>query len=96
MVTVGRLRSGDALNVIPTEAEIGISVRSFSAAVRALLKERICTLVNSTAESFGAKAEISYVEGYPVVENAADAVALAGSVATELVGKDHVTIEFRA
>ncbi|MDW5442632.1 M20/M25/M40 family metallo-hydrolase [Polaromonas sp. SM01] len=45
-------------------------------------------------QGFGAKAEINYVEGYPVVENAADAVALAASVATELVGKDHVTTEF--
>lgn len=45
-------------------------------------------------QGFGAKAEINYVEGYPVVENAADAVALAAGVATELVGKDHVAVEF--
>jgi hippurate hydrolase len=37
VVTVGRLRTGDALNVIPEMAEIGISVRSFSPDVRALL-----------------------------------------------------------
>ena len=94
VVTVGRLRSGDALNVIAAEAEIGISVRSFNSAVRTLLKERICTLVNSTAESYGAKAEIDYVEGYPVVDNAADAVTLAGNVASELVGQERVTRDF--
>ena len=94
VVTVGRLRSGDALNVIPAEAEIGISVRSFSVAVRALLKERICALVKSTAESYGARAEIDYVEGYPVVDNVADAVALAADVAAELVGKARVAPEF--
>lgn len=94
VVTVGRLRSGDALNVIPAEAEIGISVRSFSTAVRALLRERITTLVNATAEGYGAKAQIRYVEGYPVVENDAQAIALAGDVAGELVGADRVNREF--
>ena len=94
VVTVGRLRSGDALNVIPGEAEIGISVRSFSAAVRALLRERITALVNATAEGYGVKAEIRYVEGYPVLENDAAAVALAGEVAVELVGSDRVECAF--
>ena len=94
VVTVGRLRSGEALNVIPAEAEIGMSVRSFSAAVRVLLKERITALVHSTAEGFSAKAEIRYLEGYPVVSNTAAAVAMAGDVATELVGTQRVEREF--
>ena len=94
VVTAGRLRSGDALNVIPTEAEIGLSVRSFSSAVRALLRERITALVNATAEGYGAKADISYVEGYPVLENDPAAIALAGKVASELVGGDRVDLEF--
>ncbi len=94
VVTVGRLRSGEALNVIPGEAEIGISVRSFSPAVRALLKERITALVHATAQGYGAKAEIRYVEGYPVLANDAAAIALAGEVAGELVGTERVEREF--
>jgi hippurate hydrolase len=93
VVTVGRLRSGDALNVIPAEAEIGISVRSFSPAVRALLRERITALVHATAEGYGTKAEIRYVEGYPVLENDAAAVDLAGQVASVLVGADRVSLD---
>ncbi len=95
VVTVGRLRSGDALNVIPAEAEIGVSVRSFSAAVRALLKERITALVHATAEGYGARAEIRYIEGYPVLENDASATALAAEVASELVGTDRVDPQFQ-
>ncbi len=94
VVTVGRLRSGDALNVIPSHAEIGISVRSFSESVRALLRERITALVNATAEGYGATAEIRYVEGYPVLENDATAITLAGDVAGELVGADRVEQAF--
>lgn len=94
VVTVGRLRSGDALNVIPAEAEIGISVRSFSAAVRSLLRERIISLVNATAAGYGTEASIRYVEGYPVVQNDPAAVSFAGQVATELLGSERVELEF--
>ena len=94
VVTVGRLRAGDALNVIPDHAEIGISVRSFSPEMRALLKQRICALITGVAEAHGCSAEIDYVEGYPVVVNDADAVALAAEVATDLVGADAVDREF--
>lgn len=90
VVTVGRLRSGDALNVIPESAEIGISVRSFSPDVRALLKARITELITGIAQAHGARAEIDYIAGYPVLKNAPDAVALAAQVATDLVGADAV------
>jgi hippurate hydrolase len=94
VVTVGRLRAGDALNVIPAEAEIGISVRSFSATVRTLLKERITTLARLTAESYGARAELRYVEGYPVLANDAGAVALAASAAEDVAGPACVVHDF--
>ncbi|OAE56768.1 amidohydrolase [Achromobacter xylosoxidans] len=91
VVSVGRLRAGDALNVIPGEAEIGISVRSFSPQVRARLRERIVQICESTAESHEASVKIDYVEGYPVVDNADAPTALALAVARELVGDDRVT-----
>ncbi|CAB3639625.1 Hippurate hydrolase [Achromobacter mucicolens] len=91
VVSVGRLRAGDALNVISGEAEIGISVRSFSPQVRARLRERIVQVCESTAESHEASVKIVYVEGYPVVDNADAPTALALAVARELVGEDRVT-----
>lgn len=94
VVTVGRLRAGDALNVIPAEAEIGISVRSFSPAVRALLKDRICTVIHATSQAYGATAEIEYIEGYPTVVNEPGATAFAAEVATELVGETRVVRDF--
>ena len=93
VVTVGRLRAGDALNVIPDTAELGISVRSFSTGVRALLRQRITELITGIAQAHGAQAEIDYVEGYPVLNNDPEAVALAVQVATDLVGADAVERE---
>lgn len=94
VVTVGRLRAGDALNVIPAEAELGISVRSFNPVVRALLKERIAALAQGTAESYGAKALVRHVEGYPVVNNDPAATDFAAQVATGLVGETCVVRDF--
>ncbi len=94
VVTIGRLRSGDALNVIPSEAEIGLSVRSLDAKVRALLRKRITALVQGTAEAHGCSVELRYIEGYPVVRNDPEAAQLAARVAAELVGTEHVEPDF--
>jgi hippurate hydrolase len=59
VVTVARLRAGDALNVIPGEADLGISVRSYSPQVRALLKQRIVALVTGIADAHGTRALVS-------------------------------------
>lgn len=90
VVTVGRLWAGDALNVIPDQAQIGISVRSFSEPVRALLKARITALIEGVAAGHGVRAEIDYRAGYPVLVNHAEAVDLAAEVARDLVGADGV------
>ena len=90
VITVGKLQSGQALNVIPDTADIGISVRSFSTDVRALLKARITTLIDACAAAYGVVAEINYIEGYPVLVNDGDATRLAIEVAKELVGEDNV------
>ena len=93
VVTVGRLRSGDALNVIPEMAEIGISVRSFSPAIRALLKKRITEIITGIAQAHDTQADIQYIEGYPVLINTPSAVELAAQVAQDLMGPDAVELE---
>ena len=93
VVTVGRFRSGDALNVIPEMAEIGISVRSFSPAVRALLRKRITDIISGIAQAHDTQADIQYIEGYPVLINTPEAVDLAAEVANDLMGPDGVELE---
>jgi hippurate hydrolase len=90
VVSVGSIQSGFANNVIPDSATMQLSVRSFSAAVRERLKERIIALTLAQAESYGATAEIDYVMGYPVVVNHEDETAFAVAVAQELVGEERV------
>jgi hippurate hydrolase len=90
VVTVGTIQGGKAMNVIANEATIGLSVRSFDADVRELLKRRITDLAQSQAVSYGATAEVDYGWGHPVLVNTEAETAFAREVAAELVGADNV------
>ncbi|HUP93782.1 MAG TPA: M20 aminoacylase family protein [Burkholderiales bacterium] len=90
VVTVGTIQAGKAMNVIANEATIGLSVRSFDADVRELLKRRIIDLAQTQAASFGASAEVDYGWGHPVLVNSEAETAFAREVAAELVGDENV------
>lgn len=90
IVTVGSINGGKAMNVIPNEVTLGLSVRSFDPGVRVLLQKRITELAQAQAASYGASVEIDYGLGHPVLVNAERETALARAVAEELVGTDNV------
>ncbi len=90
VVTIGSIHAGNASNVIPETATLVLSVRSFNPAVRDVLQKRISQLVSSTAEAYGATAEIDYERLYPTVVNAEAETDFARLVAEELVGADNV------
>ncbi|MCV5886834.1 peptidase dimerization domain-containing protein, partial [Escherichia coli] len=69
VITVGSIVAGEAANVIPDSAEMKISVRSLSRDTRQLLLTRIPALAQAQAASFGATAEVTHVNGTPVLVN---------------------------
>ena len=94
VVTVGSFRSGYAPNVIPEDAVLEMSVRSFSPTVRETLEARIRAIVDSQAQAYGATAEIDFIRGYPVLVNSEAETEFARQVAVELVGPEHVIAPF--
>ncbi|WP_341318883.1 M20 aminoacylase family protein [Paraburkholderia sp. IMGN_8] len=94
VITVGAFNAGHAANVIPESARLQISVRSFDAEVRKLLETRIRALVEAHASAYGARADIKYIAGYPVVVNSERETGLALQVARELVGDEQVIDKF--
>ncbi|SFB29078.1 hippurate hydrolase [Collimonas sp. OK607] len=96
VVTVGALHAGHAANVIPEQATLEMSVRSFTPEVRSLLEQRIRALIETHAEGYGAQAEIEYIHGYPVLVNSDSETAFAMQVAEELVGSENVISPFPA
>ena len=74
VVTVGSLHAGIAANVIPDEARMLGTLRSFREDVRALLRERVREVIEGSARAHGCRAGLEIRPGYPVVVNDAEAV----------------------
>lgn len=94
VVTIGSVHAGQATNVIPEFATLGLSIRSFSPEVRNRLQERITHLVRDQVSSYGGEVEIEYERGYPVVINSEAETDFARQVAEELVGPEQVVFPF--
>jgi hippurate hydrolase len=94
VVTIGTAHAGSVSNVIADSASMSLSIRSFSPEVRALLEQRIKSLVRAQVESYGGEVEIIYERGYPVVINSQAETEFARQVAVELVGEDKVVFPF--
>jgi len=96
VVSVGAFHAGNAPNVIPSSAELRLTVRARSAAVRAMLRERITALVTAQAAVHGATAEVEYLWRYPPVVNDRAATAFARDVALAWAGPDALIDELPA
>ena len=87
VVTVGAIHGGQAPNVIPDSVELRLTVRAFRPQVRALLRERITTLVTAQAATLGATATIDYQWRYPPLVNDAASTEFARDVARDWLGE---------
>jgi hippurate hydrolase len=86
VITVGSFHAGTASNVIPDEAELAVTVRSFSPAARAAVQDAALRLVRDIASAHGLSATAEFVDGYPLTVNNSGEVAVAERAVTELFG----------
>jgi len=90
VITAGMFQSGTTDNIIPNEAKLELTIRTFSPQMRDLARERVCALVKAQAQSYGAQAHIDYVLGYPCTVNSASQTEFALEIARDLLGSDKV------
>jgi len=90
VVSICMFQAGFTDNVIPQHAKLRGTARALTAEVRELLRKRVDEVVQGTARLYGAKAKITYTNGYPVVINHERQTEFAASVAREIAGKDKV------
>jgi hippurate hydrolase len=90
VVSVCMFQAGHTDNVIPQHAKLRGTARALTPEVGELLRKRINEIVEGTAKLYGAKAKLTYSNGYPVVVNHERETAFAASVASEIAGKDKV------
>ena len=69
VVTVGALQAGRASNVIPREARMEGTMRSFDDDVRRLLRERVPAVLEHAARSAGCRSEFELRTGFPATVN---------------------------
>ncbi|MEJ8307034.1 amidohydrolase [Saccharibacillus sacchari] len=90
VLSVTRLRGGDAYNVFPETVEIGGTVRSFDPELRETLLERIRHTATHIAEAHGASAELSVQRGYPALYNDKLLVSMAEETVRAEFGEDAI------
>jgi len=79
-----------AFSVIPREAKLVGTVRTFSAEVQDLMEQRLTDLAEATAKALGAEAKVIYERIYPATINHIPQARFAGDTAAALVGEANV------
>jgi hippurate hydrolase len=85
-----QINAGDSYITIPEQAAISGTIRALDEGVRALVKARLEQVVSSAADLYDAKAEITFLGGYPVLCNHLEQTIQATQVACSIVGDSHV------
>jgi amidohydrolase len=90
VITVGKLQSGTALNIISGEAEVAGTYRAFSDEVEALITRRMGEMAEQIAAAYGGRIEFEHWRGTSATVNDPARAAFMQEVAQEIVGSDQV------
>lgn len=88
VVTFGRLAAGTKSTVIPDDAHLEATMRSFSASHRGRLRDMVHRVATGIAAAHGATADVEIEVGYPVTVNEAAETDFAARTVRELVGDE--------
>ncbi len=90
VVSFGTINSGTIYNIIPNEAELTGTVRTFDPTLQALAEKRLREITEDTCRAFGASAEVEYEKGYPPLINDEAMVDFVLETAEKVLGKESV------
>lgn len=90
VVSVTKIESGDAYNVVPNQAIISGTARWFKPEVLDVIETNLRRIVAGVAGGFGASASVDFRVIFVPLVNAPDEAAFAADVAAEIVGEENV------
>jgi len=90
VVSIGHISGGDAYNILPERVVMKGTARWFRPEVGDAIESGIHRLATGIAESFGAKAEVSFQRPIPPTVNDEEATKLAVEVAESVAGNARV------
>ncbi len=90
VLSITRIQSGDAYNVVPQTATMAGTVRTMKREVMTLIETNMRRMVTAVAAGFGAEATVDFrIIFAPMVNNTDEAIVY-GNAAATLVGEDNV------
>jgi hippurate hydrolase len=90
VLSITQIHAGSATNVIPDEAELVGTVRTFTQPVLDMIEQRMGEIARHTAAAFGAEVEFKFRRNYPPLVNHAAETRFAVEVMKSVVGADKV------
>lgn len=90
VLTIGTMTAGTAANAIPDTAVMGGSIRTFDEDVRLFIKERMVQIAEGIAQTFRAKATVTFGSGCPTLVNDKNLCQSAEKYTKQLLGGDKV------
>ena len=90
VVSVTQFHAGDAWNVIPEDAVLRGTIRTFKPVVQTLVEKRIREICSGIAATFGAHVDVRFEQRYPPTVNSVAEAKFCQEVATSLIGKTQV------
>ena len=96
VLSLTQIHSGSATNVIPDDAQMIGTVRTFSNATLDLIESRMKAIAEHTAQAFDAELDFQFKRNYPPLINHAKETQFAISVMKDVVGADMVNTAVEA
>jgi hippurate hydrolase len=90
VLSVTKIHSGDAYNVIPQTAQLAGTVRTFSRELMALIETSMKRIAKGVAEAFGANAEVDFRFMFAPTVNDVKEAEFAAGICAALVGAQNV------
>lgn len=90
VVTVGTFHAGTAFNIIPAEATLSGTTRTFDRDIWESWHARIERVVDGVCRSMGAEYDLEYAQGYPPTINNEWMTDMVRGCAAETVGEERV------
>ncbi|MBX3458977.1 MAG: amidohydrolase [Planctomycetes bacterium] len=95
VLSVTKVKSGTTHNIIPDDAELMGTVRTYEEPVRARIIEEMRRMVSAVAQAHGLQGELHYLRGYDSIVNHESGAKRVAQAAAEIVGKNNVDPDYQ-
>ncbi len=93
VISICMFHAGNAMNVIPQTAELQGTVRTLKPQMRDFIEKRMKEVAAGLALMTGAKIDLTYRRGYPVLVNHAAQTEFAARIAADVAGQANVNAD---